>query len=714
MPSKKSLKGEKKDEKENGDEEIITSERENSNEERQEEDPKGTARSSSAPGITPGAYHSGPSSEQTRAEVPAEARFGSNEESDQLDKETANGNGILDRKIEIADRSSSTPKRKEEKNIKAFVAPVSLNFAPKPTEDENYTAPKEAKIGQRDEEEAAGVDLPIVYGMEQDPASFLTAEVVDESEETERLRQAEAAGREQVLSQIVEANVEPIEVDTSEKQGPAKKYKWNKLTILLLVSIMVLVVIVVSAVLATRRRESSKSSASIEDGAASVPTAPPKSMSPSQSPTLLIPGCEGATLLSTTGDFIGGSLGDLQTGPTRCEDAIERTEALWYTVVGPPAKTSPTALTVSVCRSNERFVPGAILTFTIALSSGGCGSRTCIPTESLRREAGCVYTTWWAEEGREYHLAIGDYSTTSDGLSQNGPFFISAYVEQEPSNLVCRGARSVGTQPASVTEDFAESVRAVEDLPPSFADCDGSIVSKPTKWFSFVGRGMGVTALVCGDGNFTAQVQSTCDESERICKQVVTKEEGQCTAFSWNSDSRAPIDLVGISVEGSPTPLPKITVTFSLNDRCEFAQPLLNLPFQGTVNNDLAIPGFDTTAFACPILPRQESYRAAWYSWTADAEGCVSITSKPSLNSSIDPVVAVYNGSCSRDVPFTCVAMNGDIHGLDVSAATSFDPVAGEIYHFLLFGADVSSGEFELSINVSKSAAKKLCAYFKF
>jgi hypothetical protein len=136
---------------------------------------------------------------------------------------------------------------------------------------------------------------------------------------------------------------------------------------------------------------------------------------------------------------------------------------------------------------------------------------------------------------------------------------------------------------------------------------------------------------------------------------------------------------------------------------CDSASVITALPFTVSGNTGDATAEVNAQAESCGLLNYGE-HQGEWYTYTANANGCVTGRTSGNLNS----ILFVYSGECSD---LMCVAMNDDVF-LSVSGSeVTFDTVAGTRYFFMVTGSssdDVDTYTFEISVRARKSTMQHL------
>jgi hypothetical protein len=398
----------------------------------------------------------------------------------------------------------------------------------------------------------------------------------------------------------------------------------------------------------------------------------------------------------------------LDTAPTRsvltirnstlffnsCTENILVQNANWYTLT---AEDTP-AVQATICEEGEGS--SAISTDTILfldVSVGDCEAKMCVPTVIRLKEASCLVFAWLVESGQAYNLAVFE----AEG-SPRVPFSLMVETTQSLDNLSCTEARAI-TIGESVSLDTLESDSYEANELELYTNCDGLQTDTPTRWYKVFGRGFGVTARICSRAALAIEVHisSSCrnNTAHQCAKVSARKDDTFCTAYSWasglESEHRVAIAAAQPEQNGG------YSVEFLINDSCENALELPELPFSDSGNTRSIVPSFNTKAFVCLLLG-DSFYKGVWYRWTASTEGCVTVSAKGAnavpFEERLDPAIAIYQGDCLTTLE--CVAMNEDASFFQADSEATFDPQVDTTYFVLVFETGGGSGAFEVEIKV--------------
>lgn len=558
----------------------------------------------------------------------------------------------------------------------------------------------------------ASLDAPLVYTM-VDPvpaAEFLTAELVNEAQEQQRIHAAEERGRESALAHFVEANVEPMPTSSGRDVYWGCKRCWRDRGPCFYFWLGVIVVILALAL------ASALTAALVgEEDSPSSPRPLPVDLDPTGAPSVqnyIDPAtCDLAVPLA------------LDTAPTRsvltirsstlffnsCTENILVQNANWYSIT---AEDTP-AVQATICEEGEGS--SAISTDTILfldVSVGDCEAKMCVPTVIRLKEASCLVFAWLVESGQAYNLAVFE----AEG-SPRVPFSLMVETTQSLDNLSCTEARAI-TIGESVSLDTLESDSYEANELELYTNCDGLQTDTPTRWYKVFGRGFGVTARICSRAALAIEVHtsSSCrnNTAHQCAKVSARKDDTFCTAYSWasglESEHRVAIAAAQPEQNGG------YSVEFLINDSCENALELPELPFSDSGNTRSIVPSFNTKAFVCLLLG-DSFYKGVWYRWTASTEGCVTVSAKGAnavpFEERLDPAIAIYQGDCLTTLE--CVAMNEDASFFQADSEATFDPQVDTTYFVLVFETGGGSGAFEVEIKqsqetCSRSSSKEMCS----
>ncbi len=92
--------------------------------------------------------------------------------------------------------------------------------------------------------------------------------------------------------------------------------------------------------------------------------------------------------------------------------------------------------------------------------------------------------------------------------------------------------------------------------------------------------------------------------------------------------------------------------------------------------------------------------RSVWWTWTAPADGLVSIDTE---GSSIDTILGVYTGNAVNSL--SQVATNDDVSTNDYTSAVSFQTLAGVTYQIVVDGFDAAYGDITLNLSLDPSSS---------
>lgn len=362
---------------------------------------------------------------------------------------------------------------------------------------------------------------------------------------------------------------------------------------------------------------------------------------------------------------------------------------VWYSVIG-----TGTMLLASTCQDGTNFAT------KISVFRNGCGQLECVTTtDQFCNEKASVY--WESNLGEDYLVLVhgSDY-----GVSANiGEFEITISEFVAESNDSCRRATSLEIG----DRVMGSTLSSTHDSVPS---CDNLQNDAPGVWFTVIGNGAVLRAATCDPdttfdtkisifqgscGNFTCVISDDNSCGIQSSAKWAAREDVTYYIYVHGRQQSSVGDFALILEEFTPT---------TTNDFCDgaFTVPISNMTI---TRGSTRTATFDNAGF-CGV---PNAAAGIWYELMG--RGTRLTASLCHEDTNYDTALSVYTGECSE---LQCEAGNGDGMGSSCGRSSELTWFAkrGVIYHLLVHGFDVRTGEFGLTVTEPESEVKNdYCVY---